>query len=212
MLSRYDLVAELVSPNSAGAAYCNLSSPPGLLQIILSADQKVKCTFDICPVPGIGLERSLHYAAQPVTAACFPLSLRATAVTFYVQIYERDVMFRQQVGNLQLIVGIYNDVQATILPVEKPLITQKLEAVDAALKKGLQVNVCKSCIRYVSYKQTHAQCNTLRAHQLAALQSIGTAAASRRLALQTDLGATLCRHAYLHFICLLTSLLTVSIL
>ena len=57
----------------------------------------------------------------------------------YLQIYERDVMFRQQVGNLQLIVGIYNNVQATILPVEKPLITQKLEAVDAALKKGLQV-------------------------------------------------------------------------
>ncbi len=56
-----------------------------------------------------------------------------------MQIYERDVMFRQQVGNLQLIVGIYNNVQATILPVEKPLITQKLEAVDAALKKGLQV-------------------------------------------------------------------------
>lgn len=48
-------------------------------------------------------------------------------------------MFRQQVGNLQLIVGIYNNVQATILPVEKPLITQKLEAVDSALKKGLQV-------------------------------------------------------------------------
>ena len=58
------------------------------------------------------------------------------------QIYERDVMFRQQVGNLQLIVGIYNNVQATILPVEKPLITQKLEAVDAALKKGLQVCCC----------------------------------------------------------------------
>lgn len=57
-----------------------------------------------------------------------------------MQIYERDVMFRQQVGNLQLIVGIYNNVQATILPVEKPLITQKLEAVDSALKKGLQVN------------------------------------------------------------------------
>lgn len=57
-----------------------------------------------------------------------------------MQIYERDVMFRQQVGNLQLIVGIYNNVQATILPVEKPLITQKLEAVDSTLKKGLQVN------------------------------------------------------------------------
>ena len=88
--------------------------------------------------------------------------LRATAVTFYVQIYERDVMFRQQVGNLQLIVGIYNDVQATILPVEKPLITQKLEAVDAALKKGLQVNVCKSCIRDNKICQLQANSCTMQ--------------------------------------------------
>lgn len=57
-----------------------------------------------------------------------------------LQIYERNEMFRQQVGNLQLIVGVYNNVQATILPVERPLITQKLEAVDSALKKGLQVS------------------------------------------------------------------------
>ena len=57
-----------------------------------------------------------------------------------LQIFERDEMFRQQVGNLQLIVGVYNNVQATILPVEKPLITQKLEAVDSTLKKGLQVS------------------------------------------------------------------------
>ena len=64
-----------------------------------------------------------------------------------MQIYERDVMFRQQVGNLQLIVGIYNNVQGTILPVEKPLITQKLEAVDGALKKGLQA-CCSSCISF----------------------------------------------------------------
>ncbi|KAA6419077.1 MAG: flagellar outer dynein arm heavy chain beta [Trebouxia sp. A1-2] len=63
-----------------------------------------------------------------------PIEIPANAL----KIYERDVMFGQQVGNLQLIVGIYNNVQATILPVEKPLITQKLEAVDAALKKGLQ--------------------------------------------------------------------------
>ena len=55
-------------------------------------------------------------------------------------------MFRQQVGNLQLIVGIYNNVQATILPVEKPLITQKLDAVDSALKKGLQVTVSRQLI------------------------------------------------------------------
>ena len=56
-----------------------------------------------------------------------------------MQIYERDVMFRQQVGNLQLIVGIYNNVQATILPVEKPLITQKLGEGLGGRREGLQV-------------------------------------------------------------------------
>ena len=130
----------------------------------MSAHRKVTCTFDICPVPGIGLRRSLQYAAQPVyisNCCLLSTSLRAT-ITFYVQIYERDVMFRQQVGNLQLIVGIYNDVQATILPVEKPLITQKLEAVDAALKKGLQVNVFESCIRDNKRCQLQANSGTMQ--------------------------------------------------
>ena len=57
-----------------------------------------------------------------------------------LQIYERVDMFRQQIGNLDLTVGIYNSVQRTMLNVEKPLILQKIEAVDAALKKGLAVS------------------------------------------------------------------------
>eukprot|EP00891_Asterochloris_glomerata_P002883 jgi/Astpho2/2883/Aster-01037 len=56
-----------------------------------------------------------------------------------LKIYERVDMFRQQIGNLDLTVGIYNSVQRTMLNVEKPLILQKIEAVDAALKKGLAV-------------------------------------------------------------------------
>lgn len=58
-----------------------------------------------------------------------------------LKIYERAEMFRQQIGNLELIVGIYNSVQRTILPVEKPLVVQKLEAVDTTLKKALNVRM-----------------------------------------------------------------------
>ncbi len=81
------------------------------------------------------------------------LEVKTIYIAAILQIYERDVMFRQQVGNLQLIVGIYNNVQATILPVEKPLITQKLEAVDAALKKGLQVSFLSIIFN------SHGSCN-----------------------------------------------------
>ncbi len=63
-----------------------------------------------------------------------------TRFSLELQIYERVDMFRQQIGNLDLTVGIYNSVQRTMLNVEKPLILQKIEAVDAALKKGLAVS------------------------------------------------------------------------
>jgi hypothetical protein len=44
---------------------------------------------------------------------------------------------RQQISSLDLIVGIYNRLQRTILPVERPLVQQKIEAVEAALQRGL---------------------------------------------------------------------------
>ncbi len=44
---------------------------------------------------------------------------------------------RQQISSLDIIVGIYNRLQRTILPVERPLVQQKLEAVEAALQRGL---------------------------------------------------------------------------
>jgi dynein heavy chain, axonemal len=56
-----------------------------------------------------------------------------------LKVYEHADTFRQQIGNLDLIVGIYNKVQKTILPVEKPLVQQKLDVVDQTLQKGLEV-------------------------------------------------------------------------
>ncbi|KAK9822882.1 hypothetical protein WJX74_000347 [Apatococcus lobatus] len=56
-----------------------------------------------------------------------------------LKVYERADSFRAQIGNLELIVGLYNDIQRTMMPVEKPLIQGKLDTVDAALRKGLQL-------------------------------------------------------------------------
>eukprot|EP00854_Cymbomonas_tetramitiformis_P010885 gene10885-12880_t len=55
------------------------------------------------------------------------------------KIYQRGESFRQQTGNLELIAGIYNEIQDTMLEVERPLVIQKLEAIDEALNQGLNV-------------------------------------------------------------------------
>lgn len=53
-------------------------------------------------------------------------------------IFQHADTFRQQIGALDLIVGLHNKVQLTILPVEKPLVQQKLEDIEHCLKRGLQ--------------------------------------------------------------------------
>ncbi len=51
--------------------------------------------------------------------------------------YERADAFRAEVGNLDLICHTHNCIQRAMLPVEKPLIQDRLDAVDAALQQGL---------------------------------------------------------------------------
>jgi dynein heavy chain, axonemal len=46
---------------------------------------------------------------------------------------------REMTGNLEIIVGMYNDMQRMLLPVERPLVAQRLEAVDAILGKSITV-------------------------------------------------------------------------
>ena len=53
-------------------------------------------------------------------------------------IYQSSDMFRQQISSLELICSIHNKINQTILPVEKPLVQQKLDAVELSLKRGLQ--------------------------------------------------------------------------
>lgn len=65
------------------------------------------------------------------------LSLSVQVPESAAKIYERGTTFRTQIGNLDLIVGIYNKIQMTILPVEKPLVLSKLEEVEKTLEEGL---------------------------------------------------------------------------
>ena len=55
------------------------------------------------------------------------------------QVYERADSFRAEIGNLDLICNIHNNIQRTMLPVEQPLIQDRLDAVDLALQHGLAV-------------------------------------------------------------------------
>jgi len=52
-------------------------------------------------------------------------------------IYKKAETFRQQTGNLQLVVQKYNWIKRNLLDVEKPLVAQELEAIDQYLEKGI---------------------------------------------------------------------------
>ena len=54
-----------------------------------------------------------------------------------LHIFELAETYRQQTGNLDLIVNIYNSILETVLDVERPLIQQKLENIDKVLLKGI---------------------------------------------------------------------------
>ena len=51
------------------------------------------------------------------------------------------VTLRQQVSSLDLIVGIYNNVQRTLTPIERPLLEPRLATVDTTLQRGLLVSI-----------------------------------------------------------------------
>mmetsp|Transcript_25005 Transcript_25005/g.85566 ORF Transcript_25005/g.85566 Transcript_25005/m.85566 type:complete len:4525 (+) Transcript_25005:136-13710(+) len=56
-----------------------------------------------------------------------------------LKLYERGETLRQQTGKLELIVGIYNNILKTLLPVEAPLVEKKLNDVDDAFTRALSV-------------------------------------------------------------------------
>ena len=54
------------------------------------------------------------------------------------QLYNKVDIYRTQTGNLDLIVQMYNEILSTLLPVEKPLLKDKIELIDKILKPGIE--------------------------------------------------------------------------
>lgn len=48
-------------------------------------------------------------------------------------LYEKVNVYRSQTGNLEIIVNMYNDILATLLPVEKPLLADRIERINKNL-------------------------------------------------------------------------------
>ena len=60
------------------------------------------------------------------------------------ELSEKNETFRVQMGNLQLVAGMYNQMLLTMLDVERPLLAANLKAIDEALAKGLKHLTWKS--------------------------------------------------------------------
>lgn len=54
------------------------------------------------------------------------------------QLYQKVDIYRTQTGNLEIIVNMYNEILATLLPVEKPLLADRIEKMNKALQQGIQ--------------------------------------------------------------------------
>ena len=54
-----------------------------------------------------------------------------------LEIYQHAEVFRRHMGNLDLIVNVYNWMQTTLLPVERPLLKAQLDKVDKLLAQGI---------------------------------------------------------------------------
>ena len=52
-------------------------------------------------------------------------------------LYKKVDIYRTQTGNLEIIVNMYNEILATLLPVEKPLLADRIERMNKALLAGI---------------------------------------------------------------------------
>lgn len=58
-----------------------------------------------------------------------------------LKVYERSEAFRQRISSLELVANMFNRFNSTILPVERPLVSQMLVDAEVALRKGIEVGV-----------------------------------------------------------------------
>lgn len=76
------------------------------------------------------------------------------------KIYEKVDVYRKQTGNLDLIVDMYNNILSTLLPVEKPLLADRIAKMRELLQPGIDQhlwhhtdninNFIKGCMDYVT--------------------------------------------------------------
>jgi len=52
-------------------------------------------------------------------------------------LYQKVNVYRSQTGNLDLIVSMYNEILSTLLPVEKPLLSDRIERINKTLQPGV---------------------------------------------------------------------------
>jgi dynein heavy chain len=52
-------------------------------------------------------------------------------------LYKKVDVYRSQTGNLDIIADMYNNILATLLPVEKPLLADRIDKMNVALQKGI---------------------------------------------------------------------------
>lgn len=52
-------------------------------------------------------------------------------------LYQKVDTYRQQTGNLEIIANTYNGILSTLLPVEKPLLADRIDKMNGALQKGI---------------------------------------------------------------------------
>lgn len=65
------------------------------------------------------------------------LSLGLQVPDTAMEIYQRAEIFRRHTGNLDLIVNMYNDIQTSLLPVERPLVRNQLDRLDKMISQGI---------------------------------------------------------------------------
>ena len=78
-------------------------------------------------------------------AACFCLCSKGLEVPLSARaIFGKVEVYRQQTGNLELIVNMYNEIIENMLPVERPLLHSAVKAIDEQLQSGIDVLNWKS--------------------------------------------------------------------
>ena len=80
------------------------------------------------------------------------LLLGLTVPQSAMEIFQKVEVFRRHTGNLDLIVNMYNDIQTTLLPVERPLVKSQLDRIDKTLAQGIGEG--KSKAKALNWKST----------------------------------------------------------